>query len=119
MLWVYLQRGAAHAAVGAAAGVDDHQRPGPDVRRHLEQLGPARSRPMKVKRLTEADVSHGLHAAIPVDNPCCSCKEVSRGVLDEGDSWLAAAIPMDNPCCSCKLTDPRVESWLTSCNSCG
>ena len=26
--------------------------------------------------------------------------------LRQGEPWLTAAIPMENPCCSCKLTRP-------------
>ena len=36
-------------------------------------------------------------AALPVDNPCCSCKPTRP----------TAALPMDNPCCSCKPTRVR------------
>ena len=37
----------------------------------------------------------GLTAAIPMDNPYCSCKLV-------GGSWLTAAIPMENAYRSCE-----------------
>ena len=42
-----------------------------------------------------------LTAAIPMDNPCCSCK-LTRVIA------YSCAIPMDNPCCSCKAKSIRV-----------
>ena len=75
-----------------------------------------------------------LAAAIPMENPYCSCKLTRSGrteplrrgapacghhalARDAGESRPTAAIPMDNPYCSCKLTRVRSRCRRTSTSS--
>ena len=50
------------------------------------------------------------HTAFPRGHQVPHHRERGRG-----ESWLTAAIPMDNPYCSCKLTRVRSRGRWTSC----
>ena len=52
-----------------------------------------------------------------VGAPVAAAGASATTVAAAGESWLTAAIPMDNPCCSCKLT--RVRPRCCSRRGCG
>ena len=92
-----------------------HARP---VERHERVLQGALQLQSSLWGIPTAAASTLLTAAIPMENPCCSCMPTDQPSPNQpAVHGLTAAIPVESPCCSCMLTRvrPALPSPRLSC----